>query len=313
MLKDKIKALKIYKKMQIMNTSWYLLLTHPVETIKYRINLIFIKTPKVRNIKNSIQEIVNTDCSLSRFGDGEFRWISKNASYSFQKNDSKLSERLLEVLQSDLKNHYIGIPNVFSGVGELNKSDGLAWEKLINKYGRKWGSYLSDNKVYLDANLSRPYIDRENKENSVKYFESLKKLWQGKNVLIVEGNKTRFGVNNDLLSGALCVRRILCPAKNAFDSYNQILKSIITHHKKKEIVLIALGPTATILCFDLCKVGIRAIDIGHLDIEYEWFQNGENEKKPIEGKYVNEVKGGTIVTDTIIDSNFRNQVIDRIN
>ncbi len=33
-----------------------------------------------------------------------------------------------------------------------------------------------------------------------------------------------------------------------------------------------LGPTAKLLSYDLTKRGYQAIDLGHIDSEYEWFQ-----------------------------------------
>jgi len=50
----------------------------------------------------------------------------------------------------------------------------------------------------------------------------------------------------------------------------------------------ALGPTATVLAYDLCKAGYRALDIGHLDICYELFLRNEPYMVAVEGKYVNE-------------------------
>ena len=55
---------------------------------------------------------------------------------------------------------------------------------------------------------------------------------------------------------------------------------------KKNLILISLGPTATVLAYDLSKLGYQAIDIGHTDLEYELLLRNEtkwifkNEKKP---------------------------------
>ena len=79
--------------------------------------------------------------------------------------------------------------------------------------------------------------------------------------------------------------------------------------KKGSLVLIALGPTATVLAYDLVKQGYQAIDIGHLDIEYEWYLRGVNDEKVIiEGKYTNEVVGGNIVAD-VRDSKYEKEVV----
>ena len=61
---------------------------------------------------------------------------------------------------------------------------------------------------------------------------------------------------------------------------------------KNSLILIALGPTATVLAYDLCKLGYQAIDVGHIDIEYEWLMMGAKHKVNITSKYVNEVIGG---------------------
>ena len=44
--------------------------------------------------------------------------------------------------------------------------------------------------------------------------------------------------------------------------------------------------------YDLCLLGYQALDIGHIDIEYEWMKMGTLVQTKIEGKHVNEVVGG---------------------
>ena len=58
--------------------------------------------------------------------------------------------------------------------------------------------------------------------------------------------------------------------------------------------MIALGPTATVLAYDLAARGFWALDIGHIDLEYEWFLNGKG-YSIVEKKYNNEVAGDTRV------------------
>ena len=40
---------------------------------------------------------------------------------------------------------------------------------------------------------------------------------------------------------------------------------------KDKLFILALGPMATVLAYDLARLGYRALDLGHIDIEYEWF------------------------------------------
>ena len=65
--------------------------------------------------------------------------------------------------------------------------------------------------------------------------------------------------------------------------------------------LIALGPTATILAYDLYKLGYQALDIGHVDLEYEWMKLGTEEQVNLFNKFVNELPGGDIVDDRTDD------------
>ena len=46
-------------------------------------------------------------------------------------------------------------------------------------------------------------------------------------VLLVEGEKSRLGVGNDLFENTGSVKRILCPSENAYEKYDEILKEIL--------------------------------------------------------------------------------------
>ena len=85
------------------------------------------------------------------------------------------------------------------------------------------------------------------------------------------------GVGNNLFAKAKSVQRIICPAFNAFQEYDRILEATKKHGKNR-LVLVALGPTAKPLVLQLAKQGYWALDIGHLDSEYEWYLSGKKEK-----------------------------------
>ena len=69
------------------------------------------------------------------------------------------------------------------------------------------------------------------------------------------------------------------------------------------IFLIALGPAAGVLVYDLYKAGYQAIDIGHMDLEYEWYLSGTGCRSVVKNKYNNELLGGDQVED-IVDEKF---------
>ena len=122
-------------------------------------------------------------------------------------------------------------------------------------------------------------------------FENLKKIWNNKKCVFVEGKQTRLGVGNDLFQNTKSIKRILAPAENAFEAYDKILEECLKQGKEN-LFLLALGPTATVLAYDLCRQGFQAIDVGHVDLEYEWFLRGEGHRTYVEGKYNNELNGG---------------------
>ena len=85
--------------------------------------------------------------------------------------------------------------------------------------------------------------------------------------------------------------------KNAFSKFEEILETL-QKEKKDSLILISLGPTATLLSYNLAKMGYQTLDIGHFDIEYEWYLRGVSKKEKIENKYTNEVEGGNFIVDT---------------
>ncbi|MCT2891386.1 DUF1792 domain-containing protein [Streptococcus thermophilus] len=58
---------------------------------------------------------------------------------------------------------------------------------------------------------------------------------------------------------------------------------------KNLIILLAIGPTATVLSYDLADNGFQVIDIGYLDFEYQWYLMQVKKKTPLENRTVNEV------------------------
>lgn len=279
-----------------------------------KIVTIFFKAPNILDMNRTIEEIIIKKASVSRFGDGEFELI-REKNIPFQDNNFLLSQRLDEVLKSNNNDLLIGIPKAFE------KQD---LEKRIESTQKFWKHYLSYNRLsiykkihrnnlYVDANFTRPYITFKDKNNCRSYFKNLKKLWNNRDIIIVEGEFSRLGVGNDLFNNSKSIKRILAPAENAFSRYDDILNEIIKQDKY-HLILIALGPTATVLAYDLSKLGYQAIDIGHIDIEYEWFLKNAKEKIPIENKYTNEVKDGKNIKllELIKDSNYVKQIISKI-
>jgi len=261
----------------------------------------------------TLDEIINNKKSISRYGDGEFDIIfDKNI--GFQKIHKDIKKRLIDILNSNEEGLVIGLINSFKYSYLANQKDESAkyWIKYINKNKYKLIKFLDINKKYGSSYISRFYmIFKENIIDIPKFLKKLKMIWDEKDIVIIEGEKTRLGVGNDLFNNVNSIQRIICPAENAFAVYNKIYDEAIKIDKNK-LFLISLGPTATILAYDLYKAGYQAIDIGHVDIEYEWYLRKATNKIKIENKYVNEVHNGKINITDVTDPKYYSQIIVKI-
>ena len=265
----------------------------------------------IENTENSLRRIYDEQLSVSRFGDGEFDLINGKG-LKFQSYTPEIAARLREVLavENPPESFKTCIPFAYSSVSHLNSKSILFWVPYFLKYRKK--IYLPCNKKYeyLDSQITRIYINRRSRQESAVYFSLWKKIWQDKDILIVEGSESRFGAGNDLFSGAKSVGRIICPSKNAFSVYEEILNTVIQKAGGR-LVLLVLGPTATVMAYDLARKGIRALDIGNMDMEYEWFCRNVSERVIIPGKYSHEVAGGDAVQENT-DDVYLSQIICRV-
>lgn len=250
--------------------------------------------PKVMSDLETVKYICDNNCSISRFGDGELD-IMYGIGIKFQDADKALKKRLREIAKdSSQSTSLVCIPDTFYSSKLLKK-------KFVLKDAKWWAKYLSMTngmwyknfraKFYGDTNVSRFYMELNDKARTANYINELKKIWDRKNIVFVEGSKSRLGMGNDLFDNANSVRRILCPSRNAFAKYAEILSKTIELTDKNDLIICALGPTATVLSYDLAKNGRRALDFGHVDIEYEWYLAGVTEKTEVKGKDMNEVNG----------------------
>lgn len=244
--------------------------------------------PIIKTTNETLDKIFQDHCSVSRYGDGEFN-IIRGKGNGFCQYDSSLSERLVEVLTHELSNHIVCLPHAMVSQENLNLRTKVFWIAYFIKAYDVIARYIKPDRVYYDASFTRFYFAYKNKNVCKGYLEKIKSLWAEQNVLLVEGEFSCLGVNNDLFVGVHTLQRILCPAKDAYFKYEEILHNTIKYGNNK-LILVALGQTATVLCYDLAKLGYWAIDIGHVDIEYEWYLRDAKDKIQIEGKYVNEAR-----------------------
>lgn len=270
---------------------------------------IIRKHPVVLSFEDTISLIKLNNKSLCRFGDGEFAIMSGH-NIKFQRFNPILAKRLKIIMGANNKNLLISLPDVFFPNPNYTKNTNDYWLKEIAKYRLMVYRLINKELTFGNAFISRPYMNWIDKENSGKRFKILFELWEERDLLIVEGDKTRMGVGNDIFKKAKSIKRILLPSENAFFRYDDILKIILKHHNN-ELVLISAGPTAKLLVYDLFESGIQALDIGHIDLEYEWFLKSALKKIIIDGKYTSEVNDGEFVHE-VNSSEYLSEIVDVI-
>ena len=268
--------------------------------------------PNFFPIEKTIEDIVIHGASLSRFGDGEFAIMAGHKRQKFQQMDERLQRRLIEVFRSREEKILIAIADNYGNLDKFSRAGKSGIRAYMTEEIRlEHKQFLDLSRTYHNAYISRPcvlYADCET-EKPGKRFKVLRRIWDKRNVIMIEGEQTRLGVGNDLFLNANRIGRIEGPAENSFVAYDRLLQAAIRHAEDDTLFLLAMGPTASVLAYDLAMHGYQAVDIGHLDLEYEWYLKG-GRRCQVENKYNNEVPGGEKV-HSIADPVYESQILER--
>ena len=271
------------------------------------------KAPIIRPSEELLEKIIKERKSLCRFGDGELELMRGKARPWFQEVNEELAKRLKEVFYTEREEVLIAVSNNFGSLDCYTQSaaDEIRAYLFVGNTRMEVMELLGTEREYYDAYVSRPYLMYKDKGHAKRIFSLLKALWNERDVLLVEGEHVRTGVGNDLFQNVAGLRRILCPPANAFDKYEQVLQCVKDNVHSEDLVLLCLGPTATVLAYDVSQFGIQAIDLGQIDNEYEWFLNEATKRSGIEGKAVPELEEWHI-PDECKDNRYIRQIVARI-
>lgn len=266
---------------------------------------------EVKDVSESLDLILENRKSVVRFGDGEFDLI-RGDSIPYQDYKPELAEKLKKIiLRGNFNNTLVCLPDVFESLDRYNH---YAEDFYNSVFFPKNDHFLKEiaqtNNWYGSTFISRPYIDLVDKSKSTETFTKLKQLWQGRDLLIVEGALTRSGVGNDLFANAKSVKRILCPSKDSYQQIDQIEQAIRANADNR-LILLMLGPTAKVVVDDLQDLNNQLIDLGHIDSEYEWFEMGATHKVKLANKHTAEFNYDEDIA-TVHDQAYQNEIVARI-
>ena len=264
---------------------------------------------KVLGILDTLNYIMAHNSSVARFGDGEMDIITGH-SIPYQDHDENLANELKEIISSESNESLvICLSDVFERLDRYNQEAVDFWKQHLNNNYVHYKS-LCKAPWYGSTFISRPYMDLVDKSLSNMYFKNIKNLWDKRDILIVEGVNSRSGVGNDLFDNANSVERIICPSKNAYSKIDEI-ELLIERHAENKLVLLILGPTAKVLAKRLSIKKFQAIDMGHIDSEYEWFKMKATTKVKLDHKHTAEHNFDENIT-FIEDDTYNSQIVERI-
>lgn len=213
--------------------------------------------------------------SLSRYGDGEFKYLRGSYITNMQKHEPILADKLLKVFLEPLEMLLIGIPDPLCSRPFIEKFN-IAFDKfIVDKPARQ--------SLFVSSFVFRPNIINKDTD---EYFEKIKGIWKGKEVVIVNFHADI--VNHYLFKDSDCTLFSI-PRNDCFQEYDRVLDSCRDLYGQEKIFLFSAGPTATALAYDICSEGEQGIDIGSLVFQYEQFKESET---PYEWSYQDSYRKG---------------------
>jgi hypothetical protein len=280
---------------------------------RIRINLAttydqFQKPYRYKSAKNlkgrveTLQYLLNSEVSISRFGDGEMIMALLGQGIGFQNKSQELSRKLQHILIEKDDRVLVCLNNEFMRNVtahwvldfERSKKDYIAYESLnrINDIGiilrKKEHTFYNESYKILFGNKKPSlfgdatvfmlglYYNEYRNEQIEEVKELFMNMLRGKHLLIACPESPlmepsfRALEKKMRLAGANNIKVITIPENNCFAHYQQI-KSEILKTTGFETLWIQAGPTATVMAHDLAtKHGVLAYDIGSLNTTLQY-------------------------------------------
>lgn len=236
-----------------------------------------VARPYVMEEFETVRYLKDNRASIGRFGDGELRMVCGSA-LKFQKADAMLAHKLRAIVSDGIHsikgatqpNFIVGIPRAW-GRRDLAAYDPIKatnWLTVMND--PKNVALLNPKGTYASAFITRP--DSAIHIECDHYWDLIRSLWVGRSVVYFNGDepgsgKAGKGTKRGMLDGVERLEWITCPKENAWAARKQIVAKALTF-PKDTLMLLSLGPTATVLAYFLWQEGYQALDIGHLPMFY---------------------------------------------
>lgn len=207
--------------------------------------------------RETVDRLVETEASFTRFGDGEFRLMLRpDYKLRFQENSADLSAALRATLErTDESNLLVGFPRLYRD---------RHWSGVWLDIWLSLEPLLSRDYRYGNSHVSRPLFFQTFGEEGVSMW---RRVWEGRDIRVITGEGSRFEAIPELFSGVASTRYLWSTPTNAFSDLPRIVDEV-GDPVEGELQLISLGPAGTVLTAELAARGHRALDIGHISDSY---------------------------------------------
>lgn len=209
--------------------------------------------------EETIDVIVNSNKSVARFGDGEILIMLKGSGV-FQLYNEDLRRRLFEVLNYDGEDFLVCLPGLMFW-RYLGMDDSFMFMNLP-RFRNFLKNNLSQKKHYGETQF---YLD-------YGVFEKLRSVWDGKNIILVGCPEALSKIQYDIYDNAKSIDYVFCRNRDCFSQYDWIVSEVKSAYKDGAIVILQAGMTGTVLAYDFMKLGMRALDLGHLQKAYDLYK-----------------------------------------
>lgn len=214
-----------------------------------------VTLPKVLSEEETLERACK-GASIARFGDGELR-LALGGQASAQVADRDLANELVALLRGPTKS-LVCIPRYGHGPKKTN------WER----YEQPKFVSLMHQTEYGSAFITRP--DSAPNINRPEFWKRVRTLWRNRNTVLVVG--TDYGSLNDkMLRDASRLEMVYAPRRDAYgdadalgERIRQKLRAFDKLPEPCPIVILCLGPTATVMVERLAQQGHWAVDLGHI-------------------------------------------------
>ena len=285
---------KIYEniKRYIHNIYWlrkvYLKLTtrftyeEQLENILYYLPNSSVLRPNILSSLESIDKLISTTCSLARFGDGELKLIAGKG-IPFQKYDAELARRLKEILASPPSKLFVGLCRSFYYPVYDTHSNSISKDYelyRVPKYRKIQNEIINSDLLFLSSEISSSVNHVKSKYKRIQMykhqmykFEKMRLIWDNKDIVLVTCKEALSGIIYNIFDNSKSIKYVFTPSMHAYSEYKRIYNDV-REFSKDTLIILMVGPTATVLAADLSVVGYQALDLGHVLKSYDFLMKG---------------------------------------